>query len=280
LSTSSPAPVVIAVAPTGARRSKADHPALPVAPAEVARDAAACAAAGAQVIHVHVRDPDGGHTLDADAYRATTAAIRDAVGDALIVQITTEAVGRFSPAEQMATVRALRPEAVSIAVRELIPGEAEEADAAAFLAWAAGASIGVQYIVYDAADIARLADLARRGVIPDPAPHALFVLGRYVTGQRGAPADLEPLLEPWPAGWPWTVCAFGPDEAACLTRAVTLGGHVRVGLENNLLRPDGSLAASNAAQVAHMRAVVAAGPRPLATLDEARRVYRVAHTQT
>src|SRR5688572_22904819 len=117
----SPAVRAIAVAPNGGRRGKADHPALPIGPRELASTAAACLEAGAAMIHVHVRDRDGGHLLDADAYRETTNAIRDAVGERLVIQVTSESVGRYQPAEQMAVVRATRPEAVSLALRELVP---------------------------------------------------------------------------------------------------------------------------------------------------------------
>ncbi len=121
---------MIMVAPNGARRGKADHPALPLTAAELAADAKACALAGAAAIHLHVRDAAGGHALDPGLYRAATAAVRAAAGPDLVVQITTEAVGRFSPAEQMACVRALTPEAVSIALRELVPDEPAEQDGA------------------------------------------------------------------------------------------------------------------------------------------------------
>ena len=273
--------LVIAVAPTGARRTRADHAALPLTPAEIARDAAACAEAGARVIHLHVRDADGRHTIAAGAYRPALAAVRDAAGDALLVQVTTEAVERFTRHEQMAMVRELRPHAVSIAVRELIPDEAAVGDAADFLGWAAGERIGVQFIVYAAEEAARLRELVERGVIPsgvgrkpqDGGPHALFVLGRYTTGQRAEPRDLPPFLNEWPADWPWTVCAFGPLEAQCLGDAIALGGHVRVGFENNLLRPDGALSSGNAEQVAGIRAIALRDGRALASPTEARALY-------
>jgi uncharacterized protein (DUF849 family) len=82
------------VAPNGARKTKADHPALPIGPAELAATAAACRDAGAAAIHLHVRDEAGGHSLDAGRYREATAEVRAAIGEAMIVQITTEAVGR------------------------------------------------------------------------------------------------------------------------------------------------------------------------------------------
>ena len=283
-------PAVISVAPTGARRGKSDHPALPVSPGEVAAEAAACAAAGAHVLHLHVRDADGAHSLDPGRYREAIAAVRAAAGDDMIVQVTTEAVGRYSPAEQRALVRDLRPQAVSLAIRELAPDAASEAEALAFFAWAADAGIGLQFIVYDAQDTRRLVDFRLRAEAtgtrpgsPDPAsvasgssrkvPHALFVLGRYATGQRAQPGELDPFLEVWPRAWPWTVCAFGPREADCLAAALARGGHVRVGFENNLQRPDGTLAASNAEQVAHVRELARRAQRPLATPAFARAVY-------
>ncbi|MHA1599614.1 MAG: 3-keto-5-aminohexanoate cleavage protein, partial [Alphaproteobacteria bacterium] len=94
-------PLILTVAPNGARRGHADHPALPITPDEIGRCAAACADAGAAMIHLHVRDRDGGHSLDADAYRAAIDAVRREAGERIIVQVTSEAVGIYEPAEQM-----------------------------------------------------------------------------------------------------------------------------------------------------------------------------------
>ena len=120
-------PTAIAVAPNGGRKVKADHPAVPLTPAELAVTAARCRDAGASMIHAHVRTADGHHLLDADAYKDATAAIRGAVGQDLVIQITSEALGKYSPAEQRAVVRDVRPEAVSLALRELVPDASEEA---------------------------------------------------------------------------------------------------------------------------------------------------------
>ena len=69
-------PLVVMVAPNGARRTKADHPNLPLIPAEIAREAERCAAAGASVLHLHVRDEDGRHSLDPRLYLAAIDAVR------------------------------------------------------------------------------------------------------------------------------------------------------------------------------------------------------------
>lgn len=253
---SSPAgPLVIAVAPTGARRQQADHPNLPVTPAEVAREAARCREAGAGMLHLHVRDAAGGHSLDPDAYRQSIAAVRREVGSDLLIQVTTESVGIFGPAAQMAAMRALRPDAFSTAVRELIPDAAAESAAAAFLEEQTAAGTLVQCILYAVEDLRRFDDLVARGVIPDRRLSVLFVLGRYTVGQRSSPADLLPYLSAYTHPFPWMMCAFGPLEAACAATAAALGGHVRVGFENNLHLADGTPAPDNAALVAQVAGV-------------------------
>jgi uncharacterized protein (DUF849 family) len=238
---------MIMVAPNGARRTKADHPALPMSAAELAGEAARCCDAGASAIHLHVRDDDGAHVLDAARYGAAWQAVREATGGAMAVQITTEAVGRYSTAEQVAVVRAVMPEAVSIAVRELVPDAAHEAAAELFLRWLKQVRISPQFILYDAGDVQRLHDLQARGVVPFANPFLLFVLGRYAAEQQSAPQDLEPFLNALEGrDAVWAVCAFGRREAACAEAAIAAGGHVRVGFENNLHLPDGSLAVGNA----------------------------------
>lgn len=243
--------VAIAVAPNGGRRMKADHPAIPLTPAELARTAAECLEAGAAMIHVHVRRPDGRHLLDADAYRQATDAIREEVGDRLVIQITTEALGIYTPAEQIAVLKGVRPQAASLALRELVPDKAAEPAFAEALAWMKRENVLPQIILYDPTEALRLSGMIRRGLVPWPDIPVLYVLGRYTVSQTSQPADLLPFLGPdQPRFANWSVCAFGRHEAACVTAAALLGGHVRVGFENNLHLPDGNTAPSNAALVA------------------------------
>ena len=242
-------PVAIAVAPNGARRTRADHPALPLTAAELARTAAGCLEAGAAMMHLHVRDAAGRHLLDAAAYREALAAITQLVGDRLVLQITSEAASRYAAPAQMAVVRAVRPEAVSLALRELAPDAAAEGEFAEFLAWLKRERVAPQIIVYSPEEAIRLAELVRRGLVPWDNVPVLFVLGRY-TGELAMPSVLAPFLAPgMPVFADWMVCAFGPEEAACAVAAAKAGGSVRVGFENNLWRAPGELAADNAAQV-------------------------------
>jgi 3-keto-5-aminohexanoate cleavage enzyme len=252
-------PVAIAVAPNGGRRTQTDHPALPITPDELANVASVCLDAGAAMIHVHVRDRDGRHLLDADAYRATIAAIKARVGARLVIQITSEALGIYAPAQQMRVVREVRPEAVSLALRELVPDAAHEAAFVSFLEWLHVEKIIPQIILYSPEEALRLEALQRRGLIPFENVPVLYVLGRYTVGQTSRPTDLLPFLATgMPAFRHWMVCAFGQNEAACVTAGALLGGHARVGFENNLFLPDGALARGNEGLVVAARHAIEA----------------------
>jgi uncharacterized protein (DUF849 family) len=272
-------PLLIMVAPNGARRTKADHPALPMTADELAETAAECLAAGAAAIHVHVRDASGHHTLDAALYQDTIVAIQERTNGAMVIQVTTEAVGRYSPTEQMQLVRVLRPMSVSVGLREIFSdGEAAPAN---FFSWASREGIAVQHILYDRADLDCFADLRRRGVLADATdPRLLFVLGRYAIDQESRPADLEIFLDGLRLyrledRAVWSVCAFGRGETAALAAAVAAGGHIRVGFENSLWNADDSLARNNAERVAAMVGVAAHAGRSIASIAEARAILEI-----
>jgi uncharacterized protein (DUF849 family) len=247
--------VLLMVAPNGARRTRADHPALPLTPEEMAETAAACAREGAAALHLHVRDEQERHSLDPRHYRAALAAIERRAGGRICVQITTEAAGRYDRHAQMECVRALRPGAVSLALREILPGDAPRLreETHAFLLELGRQAISPQFILYAPSEVRRLARLHAEGVIPQRRPFLLFVLGRY-GGPPGRPEDMGGWLEALGGlNCHWMVCAFGPAEAEVACAAATAGGHARIGFENNLLLPDGTLAPDNAALVAATR---------------------------
>lgn len=239
--------IAIAVAPNGGRKTRADHPNVPLTPADLAGTAVDCLSEGAAMIHVHVRKPDGTHLLDADAYRDVIHAIRAEVGSRILVQITSEALGIYSPQEQIDVVRAVRPEAVSLAYRELVRSDADLPAFLDLLGWMKREQVLPQIILYAPEDARQLDALRQRGDLPFADIPVLYVLGRYTTSQTSEPADLLPFLaEGEPRFAHWSVCAFGRHETACLTMAGLLGGHARTGFENNTHLPSGRIASSNA----------------------------------
>ncbi|MCP3020862.1 3-keto-5-aminohexanoate cleavage protein [Cupriavidus basilensis] len=266
-------PLIITVAPNGAYKTAKDHLAVPLTAAALAADARACLEAGAAMMHMHVRQPDGRHSLDPQIYREALAVVKKEVGDALLVQVTSEAAGIYRAAEQIAMVRELRPEAVSIGLREIAVPDIAEAELADFLAWLARERVMTQIILYDAADVARWQSLRARGLVPPGAWSVLFVLGRYSAGQVSSPRDLLPFLQVYDGALPWAICAFGREENACVTTAAAFGGHVRVGFENNLKLRDGSTAPGNAALVGQAAEGARTLGRPLASANEARQIY-------
>lgn len=239
----------IMVAPNGARRSKRDHPALPLTTDDLIDTARACKTAGAQAMHVHIRDQNGQHSLDAGHYRETLDAIADAVPD-LHLQITTESAGLFDVNAQLSCIEQVKPDWVSISVREI----ARDPDLAPQVyATCADQGSKVQHILYGPDDQALLADWRSRGIVASDQTDVLFVLGRYTAGQISAPRDLDPFLRNPPQGR-WMACAFGPDEHACLTYAATCGGSLRVGFENSLTDAHRVLHKDNAASIRALRA--------------------------
>ena len=245
------------VAPNGARLGKSDHPALPITIPEITACALACQAAGAGGIHAHVRDAEGAHVLDAGLYRELLTELTQAA-PGLFTQITTEAVGRYSPADQRRLVADVQPRAVSVALAEMT-ADPDTATLRRFYHATAEAGIALQHILYSAADVDDLANLIGQGIIPAGPLQILHVLGRHAPGQRSSPADLDAPLARHRARVPqadWAICAFGPQETACLTYAISQGGKARIGFENNLLQANGEPAANNAARVAELRAAI------------------------
>jgi len=273
-------PVLIMVAPTGARRTKQDHPALPITATEIAETARSCFGAGAGAIHVHVRDGEGRHSLDAGAYREAEAGIRRLCGDDIIVQATTESAGIFGFDAQDRLIRNLRPQAVSVAPRELF--KAESARAFATLEWARDNRVAVQFILYDSDDVEALASMVATRRLPQwRQPRVILVIGRY---GENFDSDLDGFYGLFgalrryglAAKSVWSVCAFGRGEMACLEAAMKEGGHARVGFENAITDSTGRPASDNASRVAMVADIATSLGRRLLQGVEARAILDVA----
>ncbi|GBD41300.1 3-keto-5-aminohexanoate cleavage enzyme [bacterium HR39] len=268
------APAVLMVAPNGARRTGADHPRLPVTLEAVLAEAEAAADAGAVALHVHVRDESGRHSLDPELNRRWYEALRGRVGHRLVLQLTTEAAGIHGAEAQMRVVEEVRPEAVSLALREFAPEGEPSADVRRFLERLAARSVSPQYILYTPEEVARFRELRENGVIPQRRPFVLFVLGRHTApGEPVDPAQVDAFLARHDPACPFMVCAFERRESACLVHAAVHGGHLRVGFENSLVHGDGRPAACNAERIEDVRTILRRIGRPLADLAAARAIF-------
>lgn len=238
----------IIVAPNGARRGKEDHQQLPMTIDEMAVCLTQCHQAGAAMAHMHVRDGQGKHSLDVGLNKEWLVETRARFDSDMVIQLTTEAVGLYQPEEQIALVRGTEPEAVSLALRELRPNAAFEKDASRFFYELNERRIYVQYILYDAADLSLYFQMVNDKTLPNSGHHLLLVLGKYKKDMLSAPTDLLEfdIKRITSEGISWATCAFGEHEHQCLSAAMSLGGDVRVGFENNLMNLRGQCADNNA----------------------------------
>lgn len=252
----------ITVAPNGARLQKSDHAGIPISKQEMAETAHDCFVAGANAIHLHVRDKDGVHSLDPEIYRETIAHVKQTT-PGIKIQITTESAGRFSVADQLHLLETLRSAAASISVREI--ARAPELISRVY-STAARHETQVQHILYGLSCVELLTQWLDSGLVPYKMRDAIFVLGQYAPARAGKPSELAALLTAAKAlDLHSAVCAFGPGEQAWLIEAAKFGCDLRIGFENNTRAPDGSSWDSNAQAVASLKAALTAHSRETAT---------------
>ncbi len=261
--------LIITAALTGAEISRQQQPALPVTPGEIGIAAAECVAAGAAIVHLHARRADGAPTQDVAIYHAIIEAVRSRC-DA-IVQISTGGAVGMSPAERIAPV-ALRPEMATLSMGSLNFGNEvflnlpPDIEVFAEAIEAAGAKPELE--VFDAGMMATARRWLARGLLPSPA-HFDFALG-VPGGMPATPEALMHLVSQLPAGASWTVAGMGAAQLSLGTMAIAIGGHVRVGFEDNIYWRRGELALSNAQLVARMVSIGRLAERPPASPQEAR----------
>ena len=249
-----PSPLLIMAAPNGARKTKDDHPNLPVTIDDVISEAAECHRAGAAMLHAHVRDDNARHSLDTGRYRELLSEMKSRLPD-MLCQITTEQAGVFSPQEQAQCLRETRADYSSVAIREITGDQSAKAIGfgAEVLAEASAAGTKLQYILYSLDDLALLQQLHKKEMLPDAAIDVLYVLGRYDPNQRSHPDELDPFITADRSFIRnWMVCAFGPMEYDVMVKVAAHGGQARIGFENNLWLKDGSLAESTAMLVSQL----------------------------
>lgn len=264
-------PLVITAALVGAEVTRADNPNLPITAEEIGQAAAEACEAGASIIHLHVRSPDGLPTQDIKAFRQAMVSIR-ARCDAIVQVSTGGAVGMT--AEERLQPLYLKPEMAS-----LTPGSVNFDHGVFMNPWPlielfarTMQELGVkpELEIFDAGMIANALQLHKMGLVTDPL-HFNLVLG--VPGALPATArNLVYLVDSLPPGATWSVAGIGRAQTAMAMIAMAMGGHVRVGFEDNVYYHRGELARSNAQLVARVVRLAAELGRPVATPTQARQM--------
>lgn len=277
-----------AVTGAGAYSERTRH--VPVTPAQIADECLSSARAGAAVCHIHVREPSGAPSMEVGYYREVVERIRTSDTD-LVINLTTGAGARFIPAEddpqkpapgstlttpeiRVRHVVELRPEICSLDIgtmnfgKHAVLNTPAHVTAMALQVQAVGTKPELE--VFDIGHI----DLARRmidsGVISGT-PFFQICLG-VAGGAPATPQALLSLLQFLPTGAIWGGFGISAGSLPMVAQCVLLGGHVRVGLEDNLYLRRGELAPSNAALVEQAVNVIEALGGSLASPAEARQI--------
>ena len=234
------------VAPNGARPMKKDHPSVPVTIDEIVETAKACFNAGAGGIHFHLRDENGQHILNSDMCLKALEKLQNNVPN-MHLQVTTEAVGKYSPDAMRKLAYEVSPPGISIGIKEMIPSRVPTEEDIKLYKSLTSSGTKIQHICYEPEDIDLLSDLLEKSNISKEGTWCLFVIGHY-SGRISYPENISLFvkkMEEQNIKLDWSICAFGKEEMSCLEKAVSLGGKIRVGFENSLFMPNGEIASDN-----------------------------------
>ena len=261
-------PLIVTVAAVGAELLPEQTPHLPITPVQLGETAARCRAAGASMIHVHCRNDDGANTADPGRFAAALAEIGKRSD--IIVQFTTGGAVGMTPAERAAPLAA-RPEMATLTCGTVNFGDDVFENSfpimRGILAEMHRYGVVPELEIFDAGHLANARRLEREGLLRFPA-HVDFVLG--VPGGLDASArNLSYLVETLPPGCTWSVAGIGRAQLEMALLAIAMGGHVRVGLEDNIYYAKGKLA-SNEELVARVVRIAGEFGRPVATPEQAR----------
>ena len=265
-------PVVIQCAVTGSSApDPARRPNVPLTPEAIVASALGAWRAGAAVLHLHAREPDGTPTQDKAAFEPLLDGLRAAGCDA-IVNLSCGTAGGRSERDDRLQPLALRPEMASFDCGTINFGDRIFEGDLPFLRRMAAAfdreGVVPELECFDTGHVGLARQLREEGLLRDPLI-VQFVLGVPGTGVPATVAMVEHLRGLLPAGAPWSVCAIGPAQLPLNAYCLLAGGHVRTGLEDNLLYRRGE-PATNEQLVARVVRLAAELERPVATPDQAR----------
>jgi uncharacterized protein (DUF849 family) len=290
--------VIISCAVTGSADSPGKNPAVPVTPVEIANSCIGAAEAGAAIVHIHVRDLQTTKpSMDGALYREVVERIR-ASGTDVLINLTTGPGARFEhdpddpskaspastlcgPDDRVRHVRELRPEICSLDMGSMNMGDRVFINTPAHLQTMAAAirEAGVlpELEVFETGHLLLAKKMIETGHIKPPGMFQIC-LG-IAWGQPATPEAMSYMRSLLPAASPWFAFGISLYQFPMVAQAVLLGGHVRVGLEDNLYLEKGKLAPSNAALVEKAASIIAMLGDQVATPDDAREILGLQATR-
>jgi uncharacterized protein (DUF849 family) len=275
-------PVVITCSISGAIANREQCPAIPYTPAEYAAEARRIVDEGGVMIHIHARKPDGTPSYEIEDFQAISDAIRGEVGDDVIVNFSTGTIG-VPVQKRVAYLRACRPEVAALNMGSMNYAKYSRSrkefvfkmvfanpfdEIIELLEAMNDLGIKPEHECFDIGHIGSLAPLIDMGVLRTPL-HVDCVMG-VVGGIPPTARNLAVMVENIPEGSHWGVIGISRDQWMLVAAALTLGGSIRVGLEDNLYLPNGEMARSNGELIAKARQMTMDIGRRPATVQEAR----------
>lgn len=283
-------PTILSCAVTGNITTIAQTPYLPVTPEQIANACLDAARAGAAIVHIHVRHPDGRPSMELAHYREVVDRIRAADED-VIINLTTGPGGRFIPSEaepriaapgttllpperRVEHVVALRPEICTLDFNTMYSGDSVVINTPRNVGIMAEiireAGVRPEIEVFDTGDLQLANHFVEQGKLDTPALFQIVLGIRY--GAVATPETLLYMKSLLPAGSHWAAFGIGRWEFPMLAQAWLLGGHVRVGLEDNIYLEKGVLAESNTVLVQKAVRIVRELGGQIATAGQAREI--------
>jgi 3-keto-5-aminohexanoate cleavage enzyme len=276
-------PVVITCAISGTIANREQCPAIPYTPEEYGAEARRIVDEGGVHIHIHARTREGQPSYEIEDFQAIKDAITDEVGDRAIINFSTGTIG-VPVAKRVAYLEACRPEVAALNMGSLNYAKysAKRKDFVFKFVFEnpfdeiielldAMRRLGIkpEHECFDVGHVGSLAPLVDMGLLEAPL-HADFVMG-VVGGVPASARNLAAMADNMPAGkHHWGVIGIGRDQWMLVAAALTLGGSIRVGLEDNFYLPGGEMASSNGDLIAKARQMTEEVGRRPATVEEAR----------
>jgi uncharacterized protein (DUF849 family) len=280
-------PVVITCSISGAIANREQCPAIPYAPEEYGAEARRIVDEGGVMIHIHARKPDGTPSYEVEDFRAITEAIRSEVGEQVIINYSTGTIG--VPVEKrIEYLRECRPEVAALNMGSMNYAKYSRSrkqfvfnmvfqnpfeEIIELLTAMNELGIKPEHECFDVGHVGSLEPLIDMGVLKVPL-HVDCVMG-VVGGIPPSARNLAAMVENIPDGSHWGVIGISRDQWMLVAASLTLGGSIRVGLEDNLYLPDGRMASSNGELIAKARQMVQDVGRRPATVLEAREMLAI-----